>query len=80
MAYSPEKNKIFYYVKLADGTEFEVPVLGSNQLKSSYFAFYLGIDYNGTAKYKAFDGKFMHWHVGLGRGSFSDKVEDMEFF
>nr|AWX67867.1 carboxy-terminal crystallin fold protein [Philasterides dicentrarchi] len=80
MAYSPKKERLFMYLQLADGTEHQVPVDGINQLRSSYFAFYLGVDFDGTKTYKAFDGKFKYWHVALGRGSYSENVADLEKF
>jgi len=49
-------------------------------LAASYFALYLGIDFNGTKHYPALDAKFSYWHIALGRGAYNDTPEGIEKF
>jgi len=80
MGYSPEHNKIFVYYKFANGEISKVPIENIDHVASSYFALYLGIDFDGTKSYPALDAKFSHWHIALGKGAYSEIDDDMEKF
>jgi len=34
----------------------------------------------GNKQYKAFDGKFLYWHIALGKGAYGESKEELEKF